>query len=143
MTRSLSRWQAVLLGGVVLLGLGLSAAGLFAVGSRQWLWADTFHVRAGFKQIRGIEVGTRVRIQGIEAGEVVAVEPPVTPGSDVVVRLRIDGKLRHLVRADASVQIVSEGMIGGKVVEVHPGTSEAEPVPDNAVLASRSTAEIS
>jgi phospholipid/cholesterol/gamma-HCH transport system substrate-binding protein len=141
MSRSLSRWQAVLLGVVVLLGLGLTGGGLFAVGNRQWLWSDTFHVRAGFKQIRGIEVGTRVRIQGIEAGEVVDVEPPLTPGGDVVVRMRIAGRLRHLVRADASVQIVSEGMIGGKVVEIHPGTLEAEPVLDNAVLASRPSPE--
>src|SRR5262249_16956894 len=125
MSRSLSRWQAILLGIVILLGLALTGTGLFAVGSRQWLWSDTFHVRAGFRQVRGIEVGTRVRIQGIEAGEVVAVEPPATPGSDVLVRLRLDGKLRHLIRTDATVQIVSEGMIGGKVVEIHPGSLEA------------------
>jgi phospholipid/cholesterol/gamma-HCH transport system substrate-binding protein len=141
MSRSLSRWQAILLGVVILLGLSLTGAGLFAVGNRQWLWSDTFHVRASFKQIRGVEVGTRARIQGIEAGEVVAIEPPLTPGGDVVVRLRLAGRLRHLVRADASVQIVSEGMIGGKVIEVYPGTPEAEPVQDNAVLASRPSPE--
>jgi phospholipid/cholesterol/gamma-HCH transport system substrate-binding protein len=142
MTRSLPRWQAVLLGVVVLLGLGLTATGLFAVGSRQWLWSDTFHVRAGFHEVRGVEVGTRVRVQGIEAGEVEAVEPPATPGGDVVLRLRLDGRLRHLVRADASVRIASEGMIGGKVLEIHPGNSAAEPVADNAVLASKPSAEL-
>jgi phospholipid/cholesterol/gamma-HCH transport system substrate-binding protein len=142
MSRSLSRWQAVLLGTVVLLGLTLTTAGLFAIGNRQWLWSDTFHVQAGFPQIRGVEVGTRVRVQGIEAGEVDAVLPPATPGGDVLLRLRLDGKLRGLIRADARVQIVSEGMIGGKALEIHPGTSSAPLIQDNAVLASRPSVEL-
>jgi outer membrane protein OmpA-like peptidoglycan-associated protein len=142
MSRSLSRLQAVLLGTVVLLGLGLATAGLFAIGNRQWLWSDTFHVQAGFPQIRGVEVGTRVRVQGIEGGEVEAVLSPASPGSDVVLRLRLDGKLRPLIRADASVQIVSEGMIGGKVLEIHPGTSSAPPIPNDALLASRPSVEL-
>ena len=142
MSRSLSRWQAVLLGLVVLLGLGLGGVGLFLVGSRSWFAGDSFHVRTGFKAVQGVEPGTRVRVQGIDAGEVVAVEPPATPGGDVVLRLRIDGKMRSLIRADATVQIVSEGLIGGKVIEVHPGTDKADPVQDNAVLASQPTTEL-
>src|SRR6516162_7932901 len=114
MSRALTPLQAACLGAAVLLGLVLAGTGLFAIGSRQWLWSDTFHVEAGFPQIRGVEAGTRVRVQGIEAGEVEAVLPPQTPGGDVHLRLRIDSRLRSLIRADASVQIVSEGMIGGK-----------------------------
>ncbi len=142
MSRSLSRWQAVLLGAVVLLGLGLGGAGLFAVGSRGWFPGDAFHVRAGFKSIQGVEIGTRVRVQGVDAGEVVGLEPPLTPGGDVVLRLRIKSRLRPLLRADASVQIVGEGLIGGKVVEIVPGSASAEPVADDAVLASRPSTEI-
>src|SRR5262245_32607086 len=52
-SRSLSRWQAVLLGFVVLLGLGLGGVGLFLVGSRTWFAGDSFHVRTGFKGIQG------------------------------------------------------------------------------------------
>ncbi len=143
MSRSLSRWQAVLLGLVVLTSLGLGAFGLFAVGNRQWLWADTFHIQAGFRQVRGVEVGTRVRVKGMDAGEVVAVQVPATPDADVLLRLRIDGKLRHLIRADASAQIIGEGMIGGKVVEVSPGSAAAPPVADNATVASKPAAELS
>jgi phospholipid/cholesterol/gamma-HCH transport system substrate-binding protein len=140
--RSLSRRQAVLLGLVVLVGIGLTAVGLFAVGSRSWFRGEVFHVRAGFKSVQGVEVGTRVRVQGVDAGEVVAVLPPAAPGDDVTLRLRLDGKLRPLVRADATVQIVGEGLIGGKVVEVLPGSPSAEPVADDALLASRPSAEL-
>ncbi len=143
MSRSLSVLQAVLLGAVVLLGAGLATGGLFAVGSRQWFGAGAFHVRAGFREVRGVEVGTRVRVQGIDAGEVVALEPPAAPGGDVVLRLRLDGRMRHLVRTDARVQIVSEGMIGGKVVEIKPGAGDAEPAVEDALLASVPSAELS
>jgi phospholipid/cholesterol/gamma-HCH transport system substrate-binding protein len=142
MSRSLTRWQALLLGLVTLLGVGLAGAGLFAVGSRQWSGQDAFHVRAGFRDIRGVEVGTRVRVQGVDAGEVEAVNLPTAPSEPVTLRLRLSGRVRHLVRSDATVQIVSEGMIGGKVLEVSPGEAGAGPVEDDALLASRQSVEL-
>jgi phospholipid/cholesterol/gamma-HCH transport system substrate-binding protein len=142
MSRSLTRLQAALLGVVVLLALGLAGTGIFAVGNGQWLWSDTFHVTVGFQQARGVEPGTEVRIQGVKAGLVDGVEAPANPGGNVMLRLKLAGRLRHLIRSDASVQIVNEGMIGGKVLEIDPGTASANPVTDNAQLASKPTAEI-
>jgi len=105
---------------VVLIGGSLAALGLFTVGSRGWFGADALNVRAGFTEIRGVEIGTRVRIQGIDAGEVIAITPPDGPDSPVILRLRIKGEYRHLIRNSSTVAIVSEGMIGGKVVEIRP-----------------------
>lgn len=141
MSRSLSRTQAVILGAVVVVGLGLGVLGLFAVGGRQWL-GEAFHVTAGFNDIGGVEVGTRVRIQGIDAGEVVAIVPPSAPGEPVRLKLRLAGRLRHLVGPDARVQIQSEGLLSGKVVRVLPGRPGAEPVADGAELASRATPDL-
>ncbi|HXG10191.1 MAG TPA: MlaD family protein [Gemmataceae bacterium] len=144
MSRSLSRLQAVLLGLVILGGLGLTVGGLFAVGSKYWPWNDTFEVHVGFPQVRGVEIGTRVRVQGIDAGEVVAVRPPVRPGDHVILTLRLAGHWRKqgLIRADATAQIVSEGMVGSKVIEINPGSEAAAPVEENAVLHSQSTPEL-
>ncbi len=141
MSRSLSRWQAVLLGVAVLVGVALSAVGLFAVGSRQWPLGDTFTVAVGFANIRGVEEGTRVRIQGIDAGEVVRLELPEKPGQDVLVRMRLEGRFRRLLCSDASARIVSDNMMGGKVIEIDPGRSN-QPLAENAVLAARSSAEL-
>lgn len=143
MTRSLSRLQAILLGVVVLVGLGLAGFGVFAVGNRQWLWSKPFHVTVGFAQLRGIEVGTPVRVQGIGAGEVVEVDVPEKIGGAVRVRLRLDAKLRHLLRTDAAAQIVSEGMLGGRAIEIDPGSAAAEPLADGGTIASRTTFELS
>ncbi len=142
MSRSLSRWQALLLGVVVFAGLALGGAGLLAVGGRWWPWGGAFHVRAGFARVQGVEVGTRVRVQGVDAGEVEAIDLPEQPGGDVVLRLRLDGRLRNLVRSNAVASIASEGMVGGKVVEVDPGTA-AERVGDGDLIATRPGADLS
>jgi phospholipid/cholesterol/gamma-HCH transport system substrate-binding protein len=82
-------------------------------------------------------------VQGIKAGLVEAIDVPAKPGGDVIVRLRLLGRMRSLIRADAVVQIVNEGMLGGKALEIDPGSAAARPVQDNAQLASRPPTELS
>jgi phospholipid/cholesterol/gamma-HCH transport system substrate-binding protein len=87
-------------------------------------------------------VGTRVRIRGLDAGEVVALEAPSGDEDRVMVRLRIQGKYRHLIHKDATVQIVSVGMLGAKAIEIQPGTKGAPLADNDAVLATRPTTEL-
>lgn len=101
MSYSLSRVQAILLGTVVLAALGLGAMFLFQIGDAGRYGADALEVAVGFDDIGGVEAGTVVRIQGIVAGEVAAIEPPDQPSEPVVLRLRLKTKYRHLVRTDA------------------------------------------
>jgi phospholipid/cholesterol/gamma-HCH transport system substrate-binding protein len=145
-SRTLSRLQALVLGLIVLVGIALAVMGLFAVGSRGWFGKDPLHVRVGFREIRGVEVGTRVRIQGIDAGEVANILPPDSPDGPVVLRLALKSEYRRLVRASSTVQIVSEGMLGGKVLEIHrgqlkPGQND-EPAAEDALLESESNTEL-
>jgi phospholipid/cholesterol/gamma-HCH transport system substrate-binding protein len=141
-SRSLSRLQAVLLAAVVLTVVALAVTGLFALGSRHWPWNDTFDLRVGFPQVRGVQVGTRVRVQGVDAGEVVDVKPPAKPGENVTLTLRLAGKWRNLMRADASAQIVSESMVGGKIIDIDPGTDAAGPLAGDKPIAARPTVEL-
>ena len=77
MSRHLSRMQALALGLIVLAGLGLGLFGLFAVGNRNGLDGSAFPVRVGFSDVAGVEVGTRVRIQGIDAPATIATRSAV------------------------------------------------------------------
>src|SRR5262249_44905488 len=108
LSRSLTRLQAILLGGVVALGLGLGAWGLFQIGSRQRLWADTYTVTAAFPQAHGVERGTTVRLLGVEVGEVAAVElpPPGAEDGKVRLRLRVGRQFQPHLRADASAELL-------------------------------------
>jgi phospholipid/cholesterol/gamma-HCH transport system substrate-binding protein len=146
-SRSLSHLQALILGLVVVVGTVLAGSGLFAVGSRGWYGKNSLNIRSGFTEVRGVEVGTRVRIQGIDAGEVTALEPPAKPGDPVVLCLRLRGEFRHLVRTTSRVQIVNEGLIGGKVVEIRPGRKDDsgsdEPVSEGGMLQSVASRDLS
>jgi phospholipid/cholesterol/gamma-HCH transport system substrate-binding protein len=137
-SRSLTQIQAFLLGTTVLGGIGLGTVLMFLVGSRGWFGKDALDVRVAFREVRGVDVGTRVRIQGVDAGEVIAIVPPEAPDGPVLLRLRLKVALRHLVRSTSTVRIVSEGMLGAKVLEVQRGQVPAgavdEPVADNALL---------
>ena len=110
MLRTLSGLQAILLGVVVLLGVGLVGVAVFAVGSRQWFGSNALHVRAGFPDVQGVEVGTRCRIRGLDAGEVVALDVPEAIRRSGARCADIDGKDSPTwLRKNATVQIVSVG----------------------------------
>ena len=141
-SRTLSGLQAILLGVLVLLGVGLVGVAVFAVGNRQWFGSNALHVRAGFPNVQGVEVGTRVRIRGLDAGEVVALDVPDATDGQVMMRLLIHGKYRHLVRKNATVQIVSVGMLGAKAIEVYPGSKDKELAAEEDVLASKPSTEL-
>lgn len=136
MSRSLTRIQAAVLGLVVLVALGLAGGGLFLVGDGAGWGSNSFRVVAALPDIGGVEIGSRVRIQGIDAGEVEAILPPDKPGEHVKLRLRVAGKYHHLVGADARVQVVSENLFTGKVVRILPGAPDAPAIIDGGELAS-------
>jgi phospholipid/cholesterol/gamma-HCH transport system substrate-binding protein len=140
----LTKWQAAVLGVVVLLGLAGGAYGLYVL--MPWMSGDALEVRVGFDNIGGVEKGTRVRLQGMDAGEVAAIEKPSQPGEPVMLRLRLKGEFRDLVRTDARVRIVGEGLVGGKVVEVlpqrrRPGEAQAPPAANGTELTAQPTVE--
>lgn len=144
MSRALTRWQAIILGSVVLLGLGTAAYGLFQVGDRQRLWADRFTLIVGFPRLQGVGVGTPVRVRGVDAGVVAGIDLPAHESADspLTLRLTIDRRFQHLVFADATATIVNEGMIGAKVVEIDPGQRESGPVADGSRITAGSTADL-
>ena len=91
---------------------------------RSWRWAGSGSSRwraasggcrrrsgsaPSFATIGGVEVGQRVRVQGIDAGVVEAIEPPSAPGKPVTLVFRVDARLRPLVRRDATARIVDRG----------------------------------
>ena len=142
MRREIGRWRAVANAGFVIAVLLVGGFGLQQVATRQWQVQKTFDVRAEFTTIGGVEVGHRVRIQGIDAGVVEAIVPPSRPGESVRLVLRVDERLRGLVRTDALARIASEGLVGAKVVEIVPGRADASPLGIPAVIASEPPVEV-
>lgn len=130
MSESLTRTQAAVLGLVVLAAVGLGGYGLARVADRQGVWADRVEVAVGLPDAADIAPGTPVRVRGVDAGEVVAVEDPDHdgPGAEVTVRLRLHPKYARRLYADASAQVRSSGVFGAKVISVNPGNPAAGPL---------------
>ena len=134
MRSEMTRWRALANAGFVVAVLAMAGYGLRQVSSRKWAWQPTFRIRAGFATIGGVEVGGKVRVQGIEAGVVEAIEPPSLPGGPVVLRLRLDERLHPLIRVDAMARIVPQSLVGPKVVEIAPGKPESAVVADDGTI---------
>jgi phospholipid/cholesterol/gamma-HCH transport system substrate-binding protein len=142
MRGNIGRWRALANVGFAVAVLAVAGLGLHQVAGRQWRVQPTFRVRAQFDSIAGLEVGHRVRVQGIDAGVVERIVAPAEPGRPVELVLRIDERLRRLVRTDAVARIASEGLVGAKAVEVTPGRADAPAVADLGTIASERPVEM-
>ncbi|WP_435006253.1 MlaD family protein [Tundrisphaera lichenicola] len=142
MRREMTRWRALSNAVFVLTVLGMGGYGLRQITGRNWSWQPTFHAKANFSTISGIEVGAKVRVQGIDAGVVESIEAPSVPGGPVVLRLRLDHRLHSLIRSDATARIVPQSIVGAKIVEIVPGLPDSPPLVENASLASEAPIEL-
>ncbi len=117
--------RTAIVGAFVLGGLMLFAAGLFMIGDRRLLFAEQFEVTTTFTKVSGLEVGTKVRIAGLDAGEVLEIGLPPVPSAPFRVRMRLREDLHHLVRTDSVSAVQSDGLVGSAFIQVSPGTDAA------------------
>lgn len=130
MSQSLSRRQAVVLGLVVLAALVLGGYGVARIADRQGLWADTTEIAVGFPEAHDLTPGTPVRVRGVDAGQVVAVEYPDhdSPGAEVTVRMKLHSRYAGRLYADATAAVHSSGVFGAKVISINPGNPATGPL---------------
>jgi phospholipid/cholesterol/gamma-HCH transport system substrate-binding protein len=142
MQRAIGRWRALGNAGLVLAILVVSGFGLVQVASREWWVQKTFHVRVALTTIGGLKEGNQVRVLGMDAGVIERIEPPAVPGRPVLLVLRLDERLRGLVRSDAVARVVTEGVVGARIIEIVPGRPEAPPLADSGAIAAEPPIEI-
>ncbi len=127
----------VAVGVFVVAGVLLFAVGLFLIGNRRMLFNDTFEVYAEFANISGLQNGAKVRVAGMDAGEVDSIHVPPSPSAKFRVKLRIREDLHPLIRVDSVASIQTDGLVGNKFVQVEAGTDQAQTVPPNGTIKSR------
>jgi len=116
---------------------------MYFVGDRHQAFARHICYYVEFKDLGGLSQGTKVRVGGFDAGEVTGIEIPNSPISRFRVELRIDQKLRALVRTDSVATIGTEGVVGETFLLVRPGSSRAAPAPALSMLQSREPVDMS
>jgi phospholipid/cholesterol/gamma-HCH transport system substrate-binding protein len=129
-------------GAFVIGGLLLFAAGVFLIGDRRMLFTDTFTIHAEFAQIASLEPGAKVRVSGMDAGEVEEIDVPAGPTGRFRVRMRVRQDLHPLIRTDSVASIQNDGLVGNKFVQIQTGTEAAPQVADAGRIQSREPFDI-
>ena len=118
-------------------GLLIFALGLFMIGDRRSLFAEQFSVHAEFAQVAGLQDGAAVRVSGMEAGEVTDIAIPPSPAGRFRVRMRVREELRPLVRVDSVASIRTDGIVGGRYVQIDAGSEQTPAVDDGGTIKGR------
>lgn len=126
----------------VLGGALLFAIGLFMVGNRRNLFQDQFDVRADFGKISGLTKGAKVRVAGMDAGEITGIVIPSGPSGRFGVVMRVREDLHQLVRVDSVATVQNDGLVGNKFVQIDVGTEAAPPAPNGSVIRSQDPYEL-
>jgi len=115
----------------------LFAIGLFLIGSSTQLFTKSFEVYADFSKVTGIQIGAKVRVAGMDAGAVTAIDVPPKPDAKFRVRFRIVEKLHPLVRQDSVATIQTDGLLGNKFLEVSTGSEGSSRAKNGSAIQSR------
>lgn len=82
--------------------------------------AGTYPLKASFRAVDGITVGSDVRLAGLKVGTITGLAlNPQTFFADATIQIRND----ILLPDDSAIVISSEGLLGGNYVEILPGGS--------------------
>jgi phospholipid/cholesterol/gamma-HCH transport system substrate-binding protein len=138
--RSLTHSQAVVLGIVVIACLAVGAWGMFRIGQKSGMLGDTYEVVVYVPDAQDVDRGTPVRIRGVEAGKVTAIEYVEDDGDEGMVRLRLqlDKKYEERLFADATAALVTKGMFGSTFVAIQPGKASAGPLASKVIRSKQS-----
>jgi phospholipid/cholesterol/gamma-HCH transport system substrate-binding protein len=119
------KWK---LGIFLVVGGVLLTLGLYFIGKQKNLFVTVFPLKALFKNVGGIAIGT---VDGIQ----------LMTDTTVMVNMNIKSEVRKFIKQDANANIGSEGLMGDRVVLISPGTGNLEPVKENEVLATHTPVE--
>lgn len=91
----------------------------FKVGEFQFLERDGYTVYADFRDTAGLDVKTKVKMAGVDAG---LVDSITLVGGKARVMVRMNPGI--VLYSDASARIKSSGLLGDKYLDIRPGSTE-------------------
>jgi phospholipid/cholesterol/gamma-HCH transport system substrate-binding protein len=136
-----NRYLAV--GIFILAGAALFALGIFLVGNRHEAFSRHLLLYSEFADVDGLTKGSKVRVGGLDAGQVTKIDVPDSPSSRFRVQMRINEQLHGLVRTDSVVTLDTEGVVGEIFLSIHPGSPGTAIAPANSTLQSKPAVNIS
>src|SRR5437879_281670 len=127
----------------IIAGLTLFALGIFLVGNRHEAFSRHLLLYAEFADLDGLTKGSKVRVGGMDAGQVTKIGVPDSPDARFRVQMRISEQLHGLVRTDSIVTVDTEGVVGETFLSIHPGSPGAAMATADSILQSKPAVSMS
>lgn len=129
--------RAARLGAFIIATLLILAAGIFIIGSKQYLFSETYRLKAQFATVVGLDAGAEVRIAGVHTGTVREIDLPSKPTDKVTVLMDLQQSTHAIVKQDSIASIETEGLLGNEYVAISIGSEQARNVKDNDLIGSQ------
>jgi phospholipid/cholesterol/gamma-HCH transport system substrate-binding protein len=128
--------RAARLGAFIIVTLAILAAGVFLIGSKQYLFTPTYRLKAQFATVVGLDSGAEVRIGGVHTGTVREIDLPSKPTDKITVLMDLQQSTHGIVKQDSVASIETEGLLGNEYVAITFGSAQALRVKDNDTIGS-------
>src|ERR1700685_3272676 len=128
--------RAARLGAFIIATLAILAVGIFIIGDRQYLFSDTYRLKAQFATVVGLDEGAEVSVGGGHRGSVRRVGLPKMSIYKIH-GLRVFQPSAHdIIKQDSVAAIQTEGLLGNEYVSISFGSAQALNVRDGDTIAS-------
>jgi phospholipid/cholesterol/gamma-HCH transport system substrate-binding protein len=128
--------RAARLGAFIIATLAILAAGVFIIGSKQYLFSPTYRLKAQFATVVGLDSGAEVRIAGVHTGTVREIDLPSKPTDKVTVLMDLERSTHAIVKQDSMASIETEGLLGNEYIAISFGSAQAANVKDDDMIGS-------
>ena len=118
----------------IIAGSVLFLVAIFVIGSKQNMFTSTMKLQAVFETVSGLLEGSNVRFNGISVGTVDKIE--IISGNKIRVEMVIVSSVKKFIKRDSKAKVVTEGLIGNKIIDITPGEEGALSVNDGYMLES-------
>jgi phospholipid/cholesterol/gamma-HCH transport system substrate-binding protein len=127
--------RAARLGAFIIATLAVLAAGVFIIGSKQYLFTPTYRLKAQFATVVGLDPGAEVRVGGVNTGSVRDIELPHNPAGKITVLMDLQRSTHEIIKQDSVAAIETEGLLGNEYVSISFGSAQALNVKDDDTIA--------
>src|SRR5271156_5811394 len=124
------------LGAFIVATLAILVAGIFVIGSKQYLFSSTYQLKAQFDNVEGLDAGGDVRVGGVHSGTVHSIVLPHNPGEKVTVIMDMGKSTHEIIKQDSLASIETEGLLGNQFLAISFGSAGTPGVRDGDTIAS-------
>src|ERR1700722_14837303 len=127
----------VIVGVFVTAAIVVFGACLFLIGNQHKAFNRHVVFYTNFHNVDGLPKGATVRVDGMDAGELVNIEIPSGPAQKFRLKMNVEDRLHGLIREDSLVTVETEGLVGDKFLLIHSGTANSPEAPAESILAGK------